>query len=378
MSGLAELFICHPGGAMKLKDIHARHLVLPLNTPIRTAIHQIEDIHVLLTEVEDDAGNAGFGAAIAFRPEFIQSMLAILRDVAPLVREQRHQHIPAVREAMLQRINYIGLSGVAVQAIATVDMALWVLMAERLQQPLFELLGACTDRLDAYHGHGLWIGTTGQALADEARSYVDQGYRAIKLRLGLNDLGADLDRVERVRKAIGSTTVLMVDTNQGQQPMYAQRLGAALEPYDIFWYEEPVAYTDVETHARLAAQLKVPIATGQSEYLERGMLNYLRAQACQVIMPDVCRMGGITGWKKATALAEAFQTPVSNHLYVEFGQHLQASIPNRTYADTIDWLNPLFDRPIRFEDGMIVLPDAPGIGLRLDQKAIDRFQSHGH
>ena len=363
---------------MKLKDINARHLVLPLKTPIRSAIHRIEDIHVLLTEVEDDAGNAGFGAAIAFRPEFIQSMLAILRDVAPLVREQRHQHIPAVREAMLQRINYIGLSGVAVQAIATVDMALWVLMAERLQQPLFELLGACTDRLDAYHGHGLWMGTTGQALADEAASYVDQGYRAIKLRLGLNDLAADLDRVERVRKAIGSTTVLMVDTNQGQQPMYAQRLGAALEPYDIFWYEEPVAYTDIETHARLAAQLSVPIATGQSEYLERGMLGYLRAQACQVIMPDVCRMGGITGWKKAAALAEAFQTAVSNHLYVEFGQHLQASIPNRTYVDTIDWLNPLFDRPIRFEDGMIVLSDAPGIGLRLDRKAIERFQSHSH
>jgi len=360
---------------MPLQDISARHLVLPLAEPIQSAIHRIDEIHVLLTEVRDEAGHEGFGAAIAFRPEFVRSMLAIVRDVAPLVRELPPERIGAAREAMLQRINYVGWSGVAVQAIATVDMALWVLLSRRLREPLYRLLGAHTARLDAYHGHGLWMGRKGQALADEALRYVDEGYRAIKLRLGQNDLAADLDRVERVRKAIGGAVVLMVDANQGQDPLYAERLGRAIEPYDIFWYEEPVAYTDVAHHARLAAALRVPIATGQSEYLERGMLGYLRARACQVIMPDVCRMGGITGWKKAAALADAFQTPVSNHMYVEFGQHLQASIPNRTYTDTIDWLAPLFTGRIRFEDGCILLSDEPGIGLELDRKAIERFRA---
>jgi L-alanine-DL-glutamate epimerase-like enolase superfamily enzyme len=358
---------------MRLKEISARHLTLPLKRPIRSAIHHIEQIHVLLTEVRDEDGHAGFGAAIAFRGEFIESMLAIVRDVAPMVREMSPEHIGAVREAMLQRVNYVGLSGVAIQAISTVDSALWVLLAERAQQPLYVLLGACTQRLEAYHGHGLWIGTTGDALADEAKRYVGEGYRAIKLRVGLNNLAADLERVERVRRAIGPQTVLMIDANQGQDPLYARRLGFALEPYDIFWYEEPVAYTDVDNHAMLAAQLRVPIATGQSEYLERGMLGYLRARACQILMPDVCRMGGITGWRNAAALAAAFSTPISNHMYIEFGQHLQASISNRTYTDTIDWLNPIFDRPIRMEDGVIVLPDEPGIGMRLNRKAIEQF-----
>jgi L-alanine-DL-glutamate epimerase-like enolase superfamily enzyme len=291
------------------------------------------------------------------------------------VRELPPDRIGTVREAMLRRINYVGWSGVAVQAIATVDVALWVRMAERLGQPLCTLLGAATNCLEAYHGHGLWLGTAGQALADEARRYVDEGYRAIKLRVGLNDLAADLERVERVRRAIGDRIVLMVDANQGQDPLYALRLGRALEPYDIFWYEEPVAYTDLANHARLAAELRVPIATGQSEYLERGMLGYLQARACQVLMPDLCRMGGVTGWKKAAALAEAFHTPVSNHMYMEFGAHLQASIPNRTYLDSIDWLAPLFEEPLRVVEGAITLPEAPGIGLRLDRKAIERFRS---
>ena len=355
--------------------LNATHVALPLQEPIRSAIHQIDTIHVLITEIRDAAGNEGFGAAIAFRAQHIEAMRSVVRDVAPLLDEMPLDEIGALREAMLHRTNYIGLSGVATQAIGTVDTALWVLMAERAQLPLYKLLGATVHRLECYHAQGLWLGQSGQALADEARHYVDEGYRSIKLRVGMNDLGADLDRVERVRGAIGDKVILMVDANQGQDPLYAYRLGQALEPYDIFWYEEPVAYTDIANHARLAAELRVPIATGQSAYLERGMLEYLRAGACHILMPDVCRMGGITGWKKAAALAEAFHIPVSNHMYLEFGAHLQASIPNRTYVDSIDWLSPLFQNPLRVEDGWVTLLEEPGIGLHLDRKALERFRA---
>jgi L-alanine-DL-glutamate epimerase-like enolase superfamily enzyme len=301
-------------------------------------------------------------------------MKAFVRDVAPLVLGLPPDEIGAVRNAMLQRVNYMGLSGAAIQAIATVDMALWVLLARRAGLPLYKLLGAATNQLDAYHGQGLWLGNSVVELAAEAHRYVEEGYHAIKLRVGLNNLAADMARVEGVRRAIGDKIMLMVDANQGQDSLYARQLGHALEPFDIFWYEEPVAYTDVENHARLAAELRVPIATGQSEYLERGMLGYLQAHACQILMPDVCRMGGITGWKKAAALAEAYHTPVSNHMYVEFGAHLQASIPNRTYVDTIDWLSPLFQTRLRFEDGRIHLSGEPGIGLQLDRKAIEKHR----
>ncbi|MCH8882554.1 MAG: mandelate racemase/muconate lactonizing enzyme family protein [SAR324 cluster bacterium] len=360
---------------MKLEEIKTTHAVLPLRHPIRSAIHHIDAIHVLITEIRGEGGHEGFGVALAFSPHHIQAMDAVVRDVAPLLAERPLDEIGALREAMFQRTNYIGWSGVATQAIGTVDMALWVLLAERARLPLYKLLGATVNRLECYHAQGLWLGQTGQGLADEAKGYVDEGYRAIKLRIGQNDLAADLERVERVRSAIGGGIILMVDANQGQDPLYAYRLGKALEPYDIFWYEEPVAYTDVATHARLAAELRVPIATGQSAYLERGMLEYLQAGACHILMPDVCRMGGITGWRKAAALAEAFHTPVSNHMYLEFGAHLQASIPNRTYVDSIDWLSPLFEKPLKVEDGWVTLPEEPGIGLRLDRKALDRYRA---
>jgi L-alanine-DL-glutamate epimerase-like enolase superfamily enzyme len=359
---------------MNRLDIQATHVALPLASPIRSAIHRIDTIHVLLTELRDAAGHEGFGAAIAFRPEFVESMKAVVRDLVPLVRELPPERIGAMREAMLQRVNYLGLSGVAIQALSTLDTALWVLLANRARLPLHQLLGSVTSELDAYHGHGLWLGTPTAELGDEARRYMDEGYRAVKLRVGLNDLAADLGRVEAVRRAIGDGIVLMVDANQGQDPLYARRLGHALEAYDVFWYEEPVAYTDLENHARLTAELRVPVATGQSEYLERGMLGYLQARACRILMPDICRMGGVTGWKKAAAHAEAFHTPVSNHMYVEFGAHLQASIPNRTYTDTIDWLAPLFETRVRFEDGRIQLSDEPGIGLALNRKAIERHR----
>lgn len=354
-------------------QLRLRRLALPLAQPIQSAIHRIDTVHVLLTELRDAQGHRGIGAALAFRAGFVDSMCAIARELCPVVEALGCEPIVAVREAMLAQVNYVGLSGIAVQALATIDMALWVLAAERARMPLHRLLGSCTRRLDAYHGHGLWMGTQGDALAAEAAGIAAQGYRAIKLRVGSDDLAADLDRVRRVRRAIGDAVVLLVDANQSGTPDYAMRLGRALADFDVRWYEEPVSYDDVAGHARLAATLTVPVATGQSEYLERGMDGYLQANAAQVLMPDVCRMGGITGWRNAAALAAARRVAVSNHLYAPWGQHLQASIPHRTWVDTIDWLDPLFRSPVRVVDGEVVLPDEPGLGMPLDDAAIERF-----
>lgn len=358
---------------LDLVELQVRQLALPLAQPIASAIHSIDTIHVLWVELRDAHGYRGVGAAIAFRAGFVEAMRAILREVAHCLHECGQPSIAAVRAAMLAQINYMGLAGASVQAISTIDTALWVLAAERARLPLHRLLGSQGARLDAYHGHGLWLHTRGNALADEAAAYVDRGYRAVKMRVGCNDLGTDLDRIERVRRRIGDDVALMVDANQGCSLRYAEQLGAALRAYDIEWYEEPVLYTDVDGHAHLAATLAVPIATGQSEYLEHGMARYLKARACRVLMPDLCRMGGVTGWRNAAGLAAKHGVPVSNHLYVQFGQHLQAAIPNRTWVDTIDWLDPLFARPIRFEQGCIVLPDEPGLGVPVDDAAIERF-----
>lgn len=358
---------------LDLLELRIRQLALPLAAPIESAIHRIDTIHVLWVELRDAHGHRGVGAALAFRAGFVEAMRAILRELTPCLHSPGEQSIDAVRDAMLAQVNYIGLAGASVQAISTIDTALWVLAAERARMPLHRLLGSRATRLDAYHGHGLWLGTDAEALADEAARYVDGGYRALKLRVGSGDLGADLDRIERVRRRVGDRVVLMVDANQGCSLRYAEHLGSALPAYGIEWYEEPVLYTDVDGHAHLARTLAVPIATGQSEYLEHGMARYLNARACRVLMPDLCRMGGVTGWRKAASLAMANGVAVSNHLYVQFGQHLQAATPNRTWIDTIDWLDPLFARPIRFENGYVVLPEEPGLGIPLDDAAIERF-----
>jgi L-alanine-DL-glutamate epimerase-like enolase superfamily enzyme len=340
---------------------------------VRTAVHDIRTVDTVLVVLETDAGASGTGYCFAFGPRRARSLFALVEDLAPLYEGQDPAAAPALFQKAWSSLNFIGHAGVAVMALSALDTACWDLAAQRANLPLFRYLGGTRDRVPTYASSGLWLDYSIDELLREAEKFLQEGHRAMKMRLG-RPLREDVERARRLREAIGPDVKLLADANQGWDEATAIRAGRALEPFDLYWLEEPLPYEDVEGHARVAAALVTPLASGETEYGPLGMKRYLEHRAADILMPDLQRMGGVTGFMKAAALCEAFHTPVSTHLFVEASVHALAAAPNGLILEHMDWWQELFAEPLRVVAGDVVLPQRPGIGLRLDHGSVERFR----
>jgi L-alanine-DL-glutamate epimerase-like enolase superfamily enzyme len=257
-------------------------------------------------------------------------------------------------------------------ALAGVDEALLDLRAKLLDLNVARLLGSCRTHLPVYQSSELWVTHDRDALARSAADQVARGFRALKLRLvGTLD---DVERVRAVREAIGSDIVLMADFNRKTDRDSAIRIGRELEAFDLAWLEEPCPLGDHEGEAAVAAALETPIASGESVLTSQGVLPMLRLKSCDVLMPDLQRMGGPTQFLKAAAFAEAYGVPVSSHLFHEMSLALLAAIPNATWLEHMPWASPLYARRLELDaQGCVAVPDAPGWGYAFDPKAVARL-----
>ncbi|MEK9833216.1 MAG: mandelate racemase/muconate lactonizing enzyme family protein, partial [Rhodospirillaceae bacterium] len=249
----------------------------------------------------------------------------------------------------------------------------WDLAARAAGVPLYRYLGGAATRVETYASSGLWLDRTVDALVDEARGFVDAGHRAMKVRVGQADFMADVARVRQVREAVGPDITLMVDANQAWPESVAIRAGREFEALDIFWLEEPVFYTDLEGCARIAAALDMRVATGETSCGSAAMKQHLDVRAADVLMPDLQRMGGITDYLNACALCAAYNQPVSSHLFTEASAHVLAAQPHALMLEHMEWWEELFADPLPVEDGAVILPDGPGLGLTLRQDALSDF-----
>ncbi len=359
---------------MKITRIQARTLRLPLPRPLKTALHDIRAVDTVLVRMETDAGAVGHGYAFAFGPQRAAALRALVEDLQPLW----HGEDPAAARSTFERawraINFLGHAGVAVMAVAALDTACWDLAAQRAGLPLFRLLGGTRRRVPTYASSGLWLDAPVDELIAEAQRFVASGHRAVKMRLGRTP-AEDLDRVRRVREALGPAVRLLADVNQGWDELTALRMGRALEAYDLYWLEEPLPYEDLDGYARVCAALATPIATGETEYGWLGMKRHLDRRAADILMPDLQRMGGISGFLKAAALCEAFHVPLASHLFMEASVHVLAASPATLMLEHMDWWEGLFVEPLSVVDGEVALPEAPGLGLAVDQRAVERFSA---
>jgi L-alanine-DL-glutamate epimerase-like enolase superfamily enzyme len=241
--------------------------------------------------------------------------------------------------------------------------------------PLFRYLGGDRLRVPTYASEGLWIDYSMEELVSEAAAFRAKGHRAMKMRIGKPSAELDLERVRRVREAVGPDIALLADVNQGWDELTAVRVGRELEAYDLYWLEEPLPYEDLEGCARVAAALTMRVATGETEYGSLGMKRHLEARAADVLMPDLQRMGGITEYRRAVELCRAWHQPVSSHLFMEASAHVLAAAPNALILEHMDWWQPLFTEPLALADGCVVLSERPGLGTEIDRKAVERFKA---
>jgi L-alanine-DL-glutamate epimerase-like enolase superfamily enzyme len=361
---------------MKVTKLRTRLVDLPLARPLVARVGQYRTMPHVLVDLETDQGLVGQSYCLAFNPAWAKAIDALLHGLAGQVRGLDPRETLPLYRRMLQVSTMAGRRGLAIFAISAIDTAAWDLAAKAVGLPLWRLLGGSSAPVATYASEGLWLTDDLDRLAEEAREILSQGFRAIKMRLGRADEAADLRAARVVREAIGPETVLLADANQGWDANYALRVGRKLEAegIDLTWFEEPIPHDDLAGQARLAAELATPLATGENAYLPFGFRELIEARAADVLMPDLERIGGVTGWLQTAALAEAWRLPLASHLFPEVSCHLLAASPTGYYLEHMPWTQPLLAEKLSLVDGRVPLPDRPGLGLVWDEDAIARWR----
>jgi L-alanine-DL-glutamate epimerase-like enolase superfamily enzyme len=359
---------------MKITRLRTEAVHLPFTPPIGGGLMELRSVDCVLVFLETDAGLVGEGLSFTLNNRRLKVIAEMVQSLAPLVEGLDPELGGSVSARAWGDLNFIGHKGVSIIGLAGVETALWDLRGKAAGLNVSRLIGACRTAVPVYNSSGLWITRSIDQLQREAGEFLKQGYRAMKMRLGKPDPKDDAARIRAVRDAIGPDIALMVDANQQLTVPRAIRLGRMLEEYNLAWFEEPIPYHDHAGEAAIAAALDTPIASGETEYTSRGMLEMLRLHAADILMPDLQRMGGPTEFLKAAHLAEALDTPVSSHLFPEMNLALLATVPNANYLEWMPWFAPLYRDGIELDgEGRAIVPTRPGWGFSFDPVAVRRY-----
>jgi len=359
---------------MKITNLRTTAVHFPFDPPIDGGAIMLRSSDCVLVFLETDAGLVGEGLIFALNNQRLKVINEMVLSLAPLVVGLDPHDSGAFLMRAWREIGFLGRSGVSVIGLAGVDNALWDLRGKAVGLNVSRMIGACATAVPVYHSGGLWLSRSIDELQREAVDFVRQGYRAMKMRIGKFSAEEEVARVRAVREAIGPDIALMIDANQQLTVPRTIRLGRMLEEFNLTWFEEPIRYDDHIGEAEIAAALVTPIASGETEYTSRGMFEMLRLRSADILMPDLQRMGGPTEFLKAARLAEAYNTPVSSHLFPEMNLALLAATPNAMFLEAMPWCEPAYRERIELDaQGRAIVPDRPGWGFSFDPAAIKRY-----
>ena len=358
---------------MKIESIRVRAVAAPMKRPLATSTGAVSVAPLLLIDLRTDAGIVGRCYLFAIGRNGLKPIAALVEAMAEMLSGDAV--VPFDIEAKLRkRHTLLGVHNIVLFAMAGIDMAAWDALAQAHKLPLVRLLGGAPRPVRAYNSKGLGIMPL-KALAKEAAELAAEGFSAVKLRLGRPQAKDDLEALRAVRKAIGPQVTLMVDFNQGLTVAQALERGRLIDAEGgVHWIEEPVRADDFAGNARLARELATPIQIGENFMGPEQMAQALAAQACDYVMPDAQRIGGVTGWLRAAALAQGAGMEMSSHLFPEVSCHLLAVTPTCHWLEYVDWADPVLEEPAQLKDGQVLIPERPGIGMRWDEKAVKKYQ----
>ena len=358
---------------LKIRGIRVRAVAAPMRRPRATSTGLLTVAPLLLIDLQSDAGLVGraylFGIGrhnLAPIAKLVEAMAAMLQGdaVAPFEIEKK----------LRARYTLLGVHNIVLFAMAGIDMAAWDLLGQALGEPLVRLLGAAPRPIPAYNSKGLGI-MPPKPLVKEALELLAEGFSAVKLRLGRPEAKADLEALRAVKKAIGPRIALMVDFNQALSVAEALKRGRMLDDEGgVYWIEEPIRADDFSGCARLARELATPVQIGENFMGPEQMAQALAAQACDFVMPDAQRIGGVSGWMRAAALAQGAGIEMSSHLFPEASCHLLAATPTCHWLEFVDWADAVLEEPVQLKDGHVLSSRRPGLGMKWNEKAVKRFQ----
>jgi L-alanine-DL-glutamate epimerase-like enolase superfamily enzyme len=361
---------------MQITRVNSHLLATPLKQPIRTAIHNFSQVYHVIVELETDAGIKGTGCLFAQSAAQGRLFQAALELFEPLIINEDPLQIESIWQKIWKAANFIGNSGVSIFALSAIDTALWDITGKSANEPLYKVLGAKYSAMPVYASGGLWLGSSLEEIINEGYSYVMQGFQALKIRIGQPRLEDDIRRVLALREVLGPEIKIIADANQGWDADTAIKFGQAVAEANLYWLEEPVPYYDLESSARIAAALDMPLATGETEYTYLGFSRLAAEKAADIWMPDLQRVGGITGWHKIATLAKKHDIPISPHLFPEISVHLALAAPTCRIQEHVDWWEALLDEPNRprLVKGQLYPTELAGTGFAVSLQTIEKYR----
>jgi mandelate racemase len=358
---------------LTFRSVTVRSVLVPLRRPVVSRVGLFDQWPIILIDLATEEGIVGRSYLEPYLKHAARYIVPAIHDLADTRKGQPIRPMEDFQNGR-RALNLIGHEGVAMIAVSGLDMAAWDALAKAAGMPLAVLLGGSTGPVPAYNSNGLWL-TDVAGLGDDARALVAEGgFKGLKLRLGRDKLADDLAAIEAVRAAVGADIRLMVDFNQGLSLGDALHRCHALDGQGLYWFEEPITYNNLAGYAQLSRELTTPVQLGENFYGPRALYQALAIGAGDYVMPDLMRIGGVTGWMRASSIAGAAGVEMSTHLYPEFSAHLMRVTETAHWLEWQDWADPILATPFEIADGFLTVPNRPGAGIEWNEDAVRRYR----
>jgi mandelate racemase len=357
---------------LTLRAVNVRPVLVPMRRPVISKVGLFDQWPIILIDLVTEEGIVGRSYLEPYLKASARAIVPIIHDLAAARMGQAIRPVEDFQKG-LKSLNLIGNEGIAMIAVSGLDMAAWDALAKAAGMPLAVFLGGSLGSVPAYNSNGLWL-TDVASLGDEAQSLVAEGgFEGLKLRLGREKLRDDLAAIDAIRAAVGEDIKLMVDFNQGLSLGDALHRCHALDDQGLYWLEEPIAYNNLAGFVQLARELKTPVQLGENFYGPRALFQALAMGCGNYVMPDLMRIGGVTGWLRGAAIAGAAGVEMSTHLYPEFAAHLMRVTETAHWLEWQEWADPILAEPFSIADSRLTVPDRPGAGIAWNEDAVRRY-----
>jgi len=360
------------GITLTLESVKVRAMSVPLRRPIVAKVGQFTHWPLILIDVRTREGVIGRSMLEPYVQKSCAAIASVIETIAEQFQGKPLAPLDVYGDAM-KTLHLNGREGITLIALSGLDMAIWDALARAAGLPLVSLLGGSPGPIRAYNTNGLWLSPL-KTLAKEAKGLVaDGGFKALKMRLGRPALKDDIEAIRIIRDAVGNDVLLMTDFNQGMTYGEALQRMHALDDQGLYWFEEPIVYDNIDGCAQITREIKTPIQIGENIYGPREFYKAVKAGAADLYMPDLMRIGGVTGWMRAAAIAGAAGLPLSSHLYPVVSAQLLRASESADWLEWSDWAHPVLAEPFPAKDGFAHVSNAPGNGLAWDEAAIKKL-----
>ena len=348
-----------------IHSVSTRLVVMKMRRPVISRAITVDEWPALLIDLQTEEGVVGRAYLSCYTVEGGRHAAKLIHSLVERFRGEPAAPVEIFDKAR-KALFFQGYEGITLSAVSGLDMALWDAAARAAELPLVEFLGGARKPVKAYNSCALWLKSPEETADEAAELKAEGGFSAVKMRLGRADPREDAAAIGKVMDAVGEAEVFS-DYNQGLTLDEAIRRCGMIDDLGLGWIEEPIRYDDFDGCAELKRRLKTPIQIGENFWGPRDLWRALQLDACSYVMPDLMRIGGVTGWLRAVGLAGTMGAPVSSHLFPEVSAHLLCVTESAHWLEWADWCNPVLAEPYQVEAGAVTPPARPGAGLEWDE-----------